>query len=264
MRWRWSGSNRLPRSFILNSGMSLSFTDKLGIFIRQPYSWSGLIFGLGGIILVAVFLPNTDIYSYRFQQTPPLIAEGNVIITEETDCSDGETPISVIYYRYRAGNQTLVGSSYSSTLSAKPHNKVLVEYVAEYPYYSRIKGTTNAPFSLWVLLFLSAFIALGFSSVIKGFAQTKQLVAIVTDALVAKANREQMRSYDKSDYTVYQWYYHYQYAATDYTHVFESDSPEGFGATEEILVQRNTPSNAVLMVNLPRFVRERLGSCSVS
>ena len=243
--------------------MSLSFTDKLEIFRRQPNAWVGLIFGFGGIIFVAVFLPNTDLHNYRFQQTQLLLVDGKVITTEETNCLDGDMPIMAIYYRYRAGGQNVVGSSYSSTLSVKAHDKVLVEYVAEHPCYSRIKDTINAPFPLWVLLFLVAFIALGASLVVKGFAQTKLLIGIVTDASVVTSKRDWMRSQEKSDYTVYEWQYSYQYNANAYTHTFESNSPEGFGTTEEILVQCSAPDNAVLAVNLPRFVREKLGIRSV-
>ncbi len=212
---------------------------------------------------MAVFLPNTDLYSYRFQQTELLLTDGYVIGIEETNCLDNETPINAIYYRYRAGSKVLVGNSFSSSLLVKPNDKVQVEYVAQHPFYSRIKGTINAPYPLWVLLLLSSSVIIGISLVYKGILQTKNLVAIISDAFVTMGNKRSMRSYKNDDSTIYEWQYSYQYNGHAYTHTFESNTKSGFDAEERMLVQRNAPNNAVLVSSLPRFVSEKLGIGSV-
>lgn len=221
------------------------------------------MFGVVGMILVGTFLPNTDLNSYRFLQAELLFADGYVVGIEETNCLDGDTPINAIYYQYRVAGQSLVGSSYSSSLSVKALDKVQVEYVAEHASYSRIKDTINAPFPLWVLLLLSSSVLLGLSLVNKGIARTKQLIAIVADAFVATGTQLSMRSYENDDSTVYEWHYRYEYNSHLYTHIFESNAREGFSAEEKVLVQRGAPSNAVLARNLPRFVRDKLGIVSV-
>lgn len=212
---------------------------------------------------MATFLPNTDLHSYRFQQTELLLTYGDVISIEETNCLDNDTPINAIYYRYNAGSQAFVGNSFSSSLIVKPYDKVQVEYVAQHPFYSRIKGTINAPYPLWVLLLLSSSVIIGISLVKKGIVQTKKLVAIVSDAFVTTGNQKSMRSYEDDDSTVYEWQYSYQYNGHIYTHTFESNAKTGFDATERMLVQRNAPNNAVLASSLPRFVCEKLGITNV-
>lgn len=242
--------------------MLLTLTDKLEIFIRVAHSWGGLIFGLGGLLLMATFLPNTDFRSYRFQQTELLLTDGYVISTDETNCLDNDTPISAIYYRYSVGSQSLLGSSFSSSLTVKPRDKVQVEYVVKSPFYSRIRGTINAPYPLWVLLLLSSSVVIGISLVRKGITRTKKIVDIVSNAFILMGNQKDMRSYENDDSTVYEWQYSYQYNGHTYTHIFESNSKKSFGANEKILIQRDEPNNAILANILPRSVRGKLGITS--
>jgi hypothetical protein len=136
---------------------------------------------------------------------------------------------------------------------------VQVEYVAERPYYSRIKGTINAPYPWWSLLVISSLLAASAFSIKKGITWAKQIMAIVSDAFVTTSIRERMREHQEAEYKTYEWQYTYQYNNQTYTHTFESGSREEFGAKEEILVQRSAPTNAVLAINVPHFVRQKLG-----
>lgn len=214
-------------------------------------------------IALAFFLPATDFKAPLFYLRDTGVTTGYVVDNTPTKYNDSEDEnhIWAYLYKYQIGLRTHLGLSYSSTLSLKKGDKVQVQYVNAQPECSRIKGTHNAPFSLWPLLVVSV-ITVGAGQLIwSGLERVRQIAAIATDAFVTTAICEKVfedPNQDSDFATVYRTRYVYNVDGCAYIYSMETIKREKLGADRVIVLQGRAPTNAMLASELPIFIWERL------
>lgn len=239
--------------------MVWSRADRLSIFFTGVYARAASLATLVGSILLLTVLPNADFNSLRFYFSPVLLTQGRVTGTEATRVSEDDKPVQAITYEYQLAGQNWPGRSFSSTLQVQPGEEVIIEYLPTQPEYSRISGAAGAPISLWRLVFVGTMAGVGLWLVRKNIIRAKRVLALLEDAAVVRATREEMQktSQEVHDRTVYKLRYSYLFGGQAYSHSFLTVHPTRFRDTETILLHRAVPANALLVKELPGSIQEK-------
>lgn len=241
----------------------LSGKLKLRLFFASPFAVFGTFFFLFGCLFVVVFGSATDFQSaFRMSATDPLV-QGTLIGTEETSSSVNEQAIYDYHYRYRVGSNDYEGHAFAPNKGLTPESPVIVQYVADNPSVSRIKGMRKAPFGLHVVFFTAIFPTVGLALLIGALRQYEQLVHLVRNGVLGTGRvvRKVPTSTEINDKTVYQVFFRvkskdgFEHEASVLSHLHENLGDE---ARETLLYDAAKPSEAVLIDSLPAPIRQLL------
>ncbi|MBJ6111397.1 hypothetical protein JAO73_20420 [Hymenobacter sp. BT523] len=245
--------------------MRLTLSEKLQIFFGSLSFLAGLAFSATGVVLTCFLWPIVDFSSVWFLAQPVAQTSGIITSANLTSLSDGDDDESIweINYRFQRAGHLYQGHSYSSSHTVAPGTAVQVEYVKNQPRFSRISGTSGAPYPLWALIPTISCLVSGLQMLRKGISYCTQAVAIADDIQVAPAICARVkpcasRSDDEEKIFTAHYTYFFEGREYEYLHEVSLDELGKLNEQEELALQRAAPANAMLIANLPRLVRNRL------
>ena len=226
----------------------------LGGFSNQ-FGW--LFFGFS-MIFMWLFGFNADLSSIMFALSRVETAPGEIMLVEQTNASENDTPIYAYTYSFRVERleKQYQGVSYTTGHEFGSEQKVVVEYLADDPTVSRIQGARRAQFSPWVFCFVPILPLIGL-----GFAAFGLRNGLKANALLAtgKIGRGVLKSRQATNVrinnrTVYKLTF--EFTADDgqrYKAVSKTHQPELLqdDAEERLLYHPTNPAYAVMLDNLP-------------
>lgn len=242
--------------------MHLTFREKGRVFFSSPHGWGGSLFLVLGLFFLVQCLPALDFRSLLFAVSTIQQTQGYITHLEETHYGDGDIPIQAIDFRYSLDGREWTGRSFSSELKAGLGDTARVEYITYHPELARITGTTSAPLNFWPLVPIIVALTIGAKTALKSLVFTRKVTAIVGDGFATLAICERTTRKEKQGdgdvYQVYETQYTYSFNGREYLHVVENPQPRQIGAKETIILEQSGPSNAVLLDNLPKVIRQKL------
>ncbi len=245
--------------------MHLTPTEKLRVFLGNSSLIAGLVFCTSGLLALTFLVPAACITDLWFIAQPTTQVAGTVISASPTDYSEGESEDRIweINYQFRPDGQLRQGHSYSSSQSVQPGSAIQVEYVKDMPSTSRIIGTSTSPFPLWGFIPIVGMLLSGFYLVRQGILYCKQAIAIIADVFVVPAVCEAIkpdRFTNDEGKRGYIARYVYQFSGRTHQYLCEVSASESktFGKQENLALQRSAPTNAMLVAQLPRLIRNKL------
>ena len=244
--------------------MLLTLGDKLRIYFGNTNFLIGLLFCAVGLVLMTNFLPAVDFENAWFITQPTAQTSGTIVSASPTDYteSEDEDRIWEIDYAFNLAGHLHKSHSYSSSQNVRPGTVVQIEYVSAQPNHSRILGTSNAPYMLWMLLPVLGCAISGLAWVYKSGSYCRQVIAIAEDAFVTPAICAQVKAKtpvhdEEQEHTAH---YVYNFNGIEYHHVLDVSATKlkQLNKLENIALQRTFPPNAMLVANLPRSLQNRL------
>jgi hypothetical protein len=213
--------------------------------------WAVVCFGM---VFVGVFVGNSELRSARAFSGELRVATGSVQNVEQTAFQENDVSVEAVRYGFDADGGSFVGTSYTTATAPAVGARVDVEFVADDPRTSRIKGMRTAPFSAAVVL-VWVFPLIGAGLVAFGLRGGRQRLRLLREGQLAYGRlvaRERTRT-EVNDRPVYRLTFEFQDALGETrrtvarTHRVEDLDDE---ATEPLLYDPHT-GEAVMLDALP-------------
>jgi hypothetical protein len=163
------------------------------LFLRMSLLWGSMVQLIGwvfvgvGLLVSAIFLPQTDLSVVTFPSEPSLAA-GRVTGIRATNATINDRPVMEITYEYTLDNgDRWRDRSYvtGAELALGEGSNVAVEFDPAQPDRSRIQGTRRAPFGPFVL-FVVIFPVIGVVIVLAGLPRGVRQVQLLRSGRPAR------------------------------------------------------------------------------
>ncbi|MBI3927534.1 MAG: DUF3592 domain-containing protein [Armatimonadetes bacterium] len=237
-----------PRATPLNLRLQLLF----GGFMNQ-FGW--LFFGFGMIFVWALGW-NADLKAWTHFNGSLTTAEGVCLGSEETSAEINEEPVYAYYYRFEHEGQHYEYVSYTSDDTLTEGQAVTVEFQAQDPTVSRIRGMRSAQFPPWALLLVAVFPLVGLGFIIAGIRHGLQAIRLLSTGLLGYGRLMQQEATGMSvnEQPVYQLVFEFK-AVDGRTYEARSQTHEPHELMDEeeeaLLYSPSNPFDAVLLDGLP-------------
>lgn len=160
-------------------------SSRLAQLFGGPFNLVGWLFFAFGSLFVWVFAPMADLSAFRFQGAP-VMTEGRVTACTATNMSENKRKVYKIAFVY-AGPDGREASGASYTTDGCPSTGEAARVELGSGGFARLEGYRGAPFSFWVLPFVSIFPTVGLCFAVFGFKEGRRRARLLEQGLLAKA-----------------------------------------------------------------------------
>lgn len=239
-------------------GRNIPFGMKFKVIFGHFMMIFGISFGGIGLLFLIIFGSMTDFDSIKFNKNSPTVI-GEIINIEPTNSYVNNIQVIKYYYKFNVNSKEYSGESYS-TGGMFVDKVVTIEYVENKPEISRIQGTRNGAFEIWVLLIILPFVIIGFTFIIIRIKNGLKAVKLLEYGEIAfgKLIEKTPTGTQINNQTVYKLTFEFQandgmvYRAIGKTHKTYNLEDEEF---EKLVYDVNNPQKAVMIDELPRNVK---------
>lgn len=161
-------------------------------------------------------------------------------------------PRNKLHYYYQVGEDVFEGESYVAPGNVYYPGKTTIEYVDTFEFVSRVKGTTNNPYPISVLFFLSVFPFITIVNLYKNRERVKRISNALKKGGFAKAELQGKKIVDATHKKeIYALAYYYEVNGFKNTLFFQTEDPELFSQSETLIYPLSDPGVTVLLNELP-------------
>ncbi len=208
-----------------------------------------------GLVFSALFVGNSEIVTFVRFQGDIVTSEGRVTGVRESSASENEAPVMEISFAFHADGKELNASSYAMNAPFDVGDAVPIEFLRRDPAQARMVGARMRPFGRTVALVLIFPLVAIFllSRTLRKSLGTPRLLRHGTLSY-ARLVSKKATSGSVNEQTVYDLTFRFatsggqEQQITCQTHEVDKLEDE---ANEPVLYDRNNPSRAVLVDELP-------------
>lgn len=231
---------------------------KLGIIFGKFQTIFGLVFFLFSLIFFAIFFSFVK-FDEPGNNSPAI--EGIVTKVERTNTSVNDREVYAFHFEYRLPDGTIhSGKSYSEKMYYETGSAVEIQYSADDPAISRIKGMRSGEFGPWIMLAMLPFLLTGLGFLIFGLKKAKKEIYLLQVGELAHGTllNKEPTSVKINNQTVYKLTF--QFTAGDgnaYTTVCKSHKPHLLEdeEKEKLVYDPNAPEQALLLDSLSQKLK---------
>ncbi len=174
-----------PREVPLALRLPLLFGGPAGLF--------GWLFAMIGSLVLAGFLPFTDLVSPRIASQPSETTRGVILRVELTSCTENEHRVYAYHYGYRAADgEVREGVSFAYADAAREGDRVDVRYLRGSPEVAKVEGMRARPFGLAVL-FVLIFPLVGLCFIAATYAKGRRAIDDLRNGILARGKLRDVR-----------------------------------------------------------------------